>query len=291
MIFNEKILFSVITPTYNRAEKLKDCFLGLQKQSFSNFEWLIIDDGSIDKTKSLVDKWKDKLNIKYYYQENSGKPSAVNKGIINAKGKYFTVLDSDDIPVPDALRKLYSLLEESSAMTIAVGCLTKDKNNNIIGSNFPKDVWSSSILEAYSTFNIKGDKWLSFKLGMAKNFLYPIYENEKLVPEGLVFNRMARAGYKVDFINSPLLIHEYGEDGITKNINKIKKENPIGFLSYYFENIISDDLIINRYYIKNTAALMHLVVENSAKKIKVFILIIISLPIIIIKRIYNKIKL
>ena len=63
MIFNEKILFSVITPTYNRAEKLKDCFLGLPKQSFSNFEWLIIDDGSIDKTKSLVDKWKDKLNI------------------------------------------------------------------------------------------------------------------------------------------------------------------------------------------------------------------------------------
>jgi len=287
---NEKILFSVITPTYNRSEKLKNCFLSLQKQTFSNFEWLIIDDGSIDETKALVDKWKNKLNIQYFYQENSGKPSAVNKGIINSKGKYFVVLDSDDIPVPDAFEKIIYYLKESSDQTIAVGFLTQDSNGKIIGTDFPMDIWNSSILEAYSKFNIQGDKWLAFKTIIAKNFLFPIYENEKLVPEGLVFNRMARTGFKIDFINIPLLIHEYQSDGITMNINKIRIENPIGFFSYYFENIISNEFIFNKYYLKKSVAMLYLLTNKSIHPLKVFIFLVLSLPLLAVKLILDKLK-
>jgi len=287
---NEKILFSVITPTYNRSEKLKNCFLSLQKQTFSNFEWLIIDDGSIDETKALVDKWKNKLNIQYFYQENSGKPSAVNKGIINSKGKYFVVLDSDDIPVPDAFEKIIYYLKESSDQTIAVGFLTQDNNGKIIGTDFPMDIWNSSILEAYSKFNIQGDKWLAFKTIIAKNFLFPIYENEKLVPEGLVFNRMARTGFKIDFINIPLLIHEYQSDGITMNINKIRIENPIGFFSYYFENIISNEFIFNKYYLKKVVAMLYLLTNKSIHPLKVFIFLVLSIPLLAVKLILDKLK-
>ena len=286
----EKILFSVITPTYNRSEKLKNCFLSLQKQTFSNFEWLIIDDGSIDETKALVDKWKNKLNIQYFYQENSGKPSAVNKGIINSKGKYFVVLDSDDIPVPDAFEKIIYYLKESSDQTIAVGFLTQDNNGKIIGTDFPMDIWNSSILEAYSKFNIQGDKWLAFKTIIAKNFLFPIYENEKYVPEGLVFNRMARTGFKIDFINIPLLIHEYQSDGITMNINKIRIENPIGFFSYYFENIISNEFIFNKYYLKKSVAMLYLLTNKSIHPLKVYIFLVLSLPLLAVKLILDKLK-
>ena len=264
--------------------------MSLQKQTFSNFEWLIIDDGSIDETKALVDKWKNKLNIQYFYQENLGKPSAVNKGIINSKGKYFVVLDSDDIPVPDAFEKIIYYLKESSDQTIAVGFLTQDSNGKIIGTDFPMDIWNSSILEAYSKFNIQGDKWLAFKTIIAKNFLFPIYENEKLVPEGLVFNRMARTGFKIDFINLPLLIHDYQSDGITMNINKIRIENPIGFFSYYFENIISNEFIFNKYYLKKIVAMLYLLTNKSIHPLKVFIFLVLSLPLLAVKLILDKLK-
>ena len=264
--------------------------MSLQKQTFSNFEWLIIDDGSIDETKALVDKWKNKLNIQYFYQENSGKPSAVNKGIINSKGKYFVVLDSDDIPVPDAFEKIIYYLKESSDQTIAVGFLTQDSNGKIIGTDFPMDIWNSSILEAYSKFNIQGDKWLAFKTIIAKNFLFPIYENEKLVPEGLVFNRMARTGFKIDFINLPLLIHDYQSDGITMNINKIRIENPIGFFSYYFENIISNEFIFNKYYLKKVVAMLYLLTNKSIHPLKVFIFLVLSFPLLAVKLILDKLR-
>ena len=88
-------MFSIITPTYNRAHILSRAIDSVLKQTFQNWELIIVDDGSNDYTKDIILKYKDK-RIRYFYQENKGVCSARNLGALNAKGEYITFLDSDD---------------------------------------------------------------------------------------------------------------------------------------------------------------------------------------------------
>lgn len=101
-----KPILTIFTPAYNRAYILEKAYRSLQCQSDKRFEWIIVDDGSNDNTKNLVQKWQDENNtfkIEYYFQENSGKHIAINNGIEFAKGRLFLILDSDDYLRNDAV--------------------------------------------------------------------------------------------------------------------------------------------------------------------------------------------
>ena len=79
-------LITVFTPTYNRAYCLNKCYESMQKQSCKAFDWLIVDDGSTDNTKELVEKWikqKTEFNIRYIYKENGGMHTAYNTAYAN----------------------------------------------------------------------------------------------------------------------------------------------------------------------------------------------------------------
>ena len=99
----EKNLISVITPTYNRGEILKETIQSVLNQTYQNFEYIIVDDGSTDNTKEIVQSFQDK-RIKYISQQHVGTPaSGRNTGIKNAKGEFIAFLDSDDIWFPQKL--------------------------------------------------------------------------------------------------------------------------------------------------------------------------------------------
>ena len=89
------MFFSVIIPTYNRRYFLKISLESVLEQTFKDFELIIVDDGSTDKTYKLIKGYKDK-RIKYLKQENKGPASARNLGIKESKGKFICFLDSDD---------------------------------------------------------------------------------------------------------------------------------------------------------------------------------------------------
>jgi glycosyltransferase involved in cell wall biosynthesis len=94
------ILFSIIIPTYNRAHLILDTLNSVENQDFTDFELIIVDDGSKDNTKEIVDRYiKDKelKNWRYYYKTNGERGAARNFGIEKAKGQWITFLDSDDI--------------------------------------------------------------------------------------------------------------------------------------------------------------------------------------------------
>ncbi len=88
-----KYKFTVFTPTYNRAHLLENLYNDLKAQTydFNDFEWLIVDDGSSDSTKELVEKFisENKLNIRYIYKENGGKHTAINLGVKMQMESYF----------------------------------------------------------------------------------------------------------------------------------------------------------------------------------------------------------
>ena len=89
---------TVFTPTFNRAHILPKLYNSLLKQTNQNFEWLIVDDGSTDNSKTIIDEWikQNRIVIKYFYQKNSGKMMAHNLGVLKSEEELFMCVDSDD---------------------------------------------------------------------------------------------------------------------------------------------------------------------------------------------------
>jgi len=97
---------SIIIPTYNRTDLLPRAIQSVINQTYKDWELLIIDDGSTDNTKEIVEEFvKKDPRIRYFYKENGGQGSARNLGIKNAKGEYIAFLDSDDEWLPEKLDK------------------------------------------------------------------------------------------------------------------------------------------------------------------------------------------
>ena len=131
---------SIVVPCYNMEKKVKRCISSIKKQSYKEFEVLMIDDGSKDKTKEVIKKAiaTDK-RFKYYYKKNGGLSSARNYGLERATGKYICFIDSDDYIEKDYLKELYnSIIENDSDISICYfSRVYEDKINlNPIKSGF-----------------------------------------------------------------------------------------------------------------------------------------------------------
>lgn len=100
---------SFIIPTYNRAHTLPEAIRSVLEQSCSNWELLIIDDGSSDNTREIISEYLTDNRVRYYYQENQGVSNARNKGIRESKGDYLIFLDSDDRVLPGLILKLNNI--------------------------------------------------------------------------------------------------------------------------------------------------------------------------------------
>jgi glycosyltransferase involved in cell wall biosynthesis len=111
-------LVSVIIPTYNRSRLVKEAIESVLSQTYTNFEILVIDDGSIDDTGEEVKKIKDS-RIRYFYKQNGGIASARNAGVDNSKGKYIALLDSDDLYTEKYLEIMTGRLEENTDFGLA----------------------------------------------------------------------------------------------------------------------------------------------------------------------------
>ena len=109
--------FSIIVPSYNRADRISETILSVLSQSYDSFELIIVDDGSTDLTEEVVKKFSD-TRINYIKTLNAERGAARNAGAQIAKGKYITFLDSDDIVYPDFLLNAYQFIEENHAPSI-----------------------------------------------------------------------------------------------------------------------------------------------------------------------------
>ncbi|GEL12392.1 hypothetical protein SAMN05192550_2257 [Flavobacterium glycines] len=134
-------LVSIIVPCYKQAHYLSEALQSVLEQRYSNWECIIVNDGSPDNTEIIAKEWIEKdVRFQYLYKENGGLPSARNKGIQKAKGEFIVALDADDILHPDYLRKLVPVLHTDKNLAI-VGCYSKffiDKVANVVHDLKPK---------------------------------------------------------------------------------------------------------------------------------------------------------
>lgn len=224
-------MITVITPTYNRCNNLVDAYDSLINQSNKDFEWIIIDDGSIDNTKKLVNKFikEKKINIRYYYKDNGGKHTALNLGIDKSSGDYIIILDSDDIFTNDAIECIYKYIDKykNNKNICGFSFLRLDKNNNKIGKSFKEKELISNYIDFRHNRNIYGDMQEVYKTNILKKYKFPIFKKEKFLSEAIVWTKIG-LNYDTVYINKGICICEYLSDGLSKNFFKLVYNNPVG---------------------------------------------------------------
>ena len=230
--------FTIFTPTFNRKELLEKLYKSLQKQTFKDFEWLIVDDGSADGTKEKVEEFlsEKKMDIKYYFKENGGKQRAYNFATDKANGELFICLDSDDEYVENGLETIlkYWKKYEKNSDIAGMGYLSTYPNREVIGSSFPEKEMISTQFDIYNKYRVKGDKGLMFRTEIIKKYKFPVFEDEKFITEAVVYNRICEK-YKMVYVNEKIEIKEYQEDGLTAKYNNLLLRNPKGQALYHNE--------------------------------------------------------
>ena len=112
---------SVVIPTFNRATQVQEAVASVFAQTFSDYEVIVVDDGSTDGTEQALASFKDQSNFHYTFQTNQGRSTARNRGIELAKGDFLLFLDSDDLLLRDGLAGLYSSAELTPSAAMIVG--------------------------------------------------------------------------------------------------------------------------------------------------------------------------
>jgi len=216
------MFLSIITPTYNRAYTLPVLYKSLCMQTDKDFEWIVVDDGSTDNTRDIIQSWIDEkiLDIHYYYKTNGGEQSASNLGISKSSGLFMLKVDSDDRLIENALEriKFYSqsdMWNKNKDKLCGIVFLDLDPNGNVIGNRFDKDLFIGNHIKDRINKNIVGDKAEVCLTNLVKQVPDAIFPGEKYGGCGSRWIRLAKK-YDMIFVNEGIYIADYQEDGYTK---------------------------------------------------------------------------
>lgn len=244
--------FTVFTPTYNRAHTLARVYCSLKDQTYTNFEWLIIDDGSSDNTFELVSKWRKEalFEIRYYHQENSGKHVAINRAVQRAKGYLFLIADSDDSFAPNTLERFNwhwnKLTSKQQRRCAGVACLAKNGYTGKLIGNEHSIATPSVIYEMpYNlVFKRNFEGWGVLRSDILLKYPFPEIDTIKFIPEGFVWNKICRIFPRV--VTNEVLRDVYHQnDGFSINNRFNYYWHSKGFYTYYLFNLSNNaDLLL-----------------------------------------------
>lgn len=222
---------TVFTPAYNRAHTIGRTYKSLCRQTCKDFCWLVVDDGSSDNTRQLVEAWiaEGKIPIRYIYQENQGMHGAHNTAYRNIETPLNTCIDSDDFMPDDAVEKILECWREHGGDDVA-GIIGLDvtEDGKVIGTRFP-DGMTRTTLQGFYQAGGRGDKKLVYRTDVIKRYPeYPLFEGKRYV--GLAYKYMLiDQDFQLITLNESLVVVEYQQDGSSFNMFKQYWNNPRGF--------------------------------------------------------------
>ena len=225
---------TVFTPTFNRAECLKKGYEALCRQTCKEFVWLVVDDGSTDQTRLLVEQWSRQekgFEVRYIYKENGGLHTGYNVAIANIDTELSVCIDSDDYMPDDAVEKILTFWKkEGSDKYAGIAALDAFEDGTIIGDPFPKQKSINILDVSLGKYHYKnGDRKLVVRTALYKEVApMPSYENEKNFNPHLMHLQISE---KYDFLiyNTVLCVVEYQEDGMSNGIFKQYLNSPKSF--------------------------------------------------------------
>ena len=229
----DKILLTIFTPAYNRAHTLVRTYESMCRQSNKNFIWLIIDDGSSDNTRELVEQWlkvENGFEIQYIYKENGGMHTAHNTAYANITTELNTCIDSDDCLTDDAVELILNKWAEVCDKGYAgiVGYDIDMNTGKVIGKDFSVGL-AETTLSGYYEAGGSGDKKQVYRTDVINQYPeYPVFEGEKYVSLSYKY-LLIDQDYKLAVLNAPLARVDYQEDGSSNSMLRQYLKNPKGF--------------------------------------------------------------
>lgn len=264
-------ILTIFTPTYNRAYILNRLYESLKRQDCCDFCWLIVDDGSDDNTRDLVQQWQaeNKVSISYHRQENSGKSQAHNKGVALTQTELFVCVDSDDYLTCDAVSEIKEVWKNNLDSDTGILCGKKSEEQKV--TIFPRTELlkenRATLRDAYDKYGLRGDTMLVFRTSIIKRFSFPKFDGEKFVPEAYLYDLIDQCGSLI-VCNKFLYVCEYQHDGYTNNMAQLLANNPQGYLAYIRQRINLDSSFSCIFWNTVRYISMALVVMSAYQSIK-----------------------
>ena len=286
------MFLTIMTPTYNRCGLLEKLYKSLINQNNKDFIWLIIDDGSNDNTKDIVNKFKfeNKINIEYLYKKNGGKHTALNVGFQNLKTDLTVIVDSDDMLTHDAVDVIYEYYQKyMNEKNVSGFCFLKgyDQNKSVT-VKYPDDEIKANYNEYIINSFINGDKCEVFKSEILKKYKFDEYENEKFLAEGYLWS-LINDNLDTIFVNKIIYLCDYLDGGLTKSGRKLRLSNPLGGKRH------AEEYLKDKYKLKIRFknALLYNVYSLQSKtkvnfKLSRFLLLLTYIPALFLKIYWNK---
>ena len=228
---------TVFTPTYNRAELLRRSYEALCRQTSKDFCWLIIDDGSTDNTKDVVDSWKREniIPITYAYKENGGLHTGYNKAIELMNTELCVCIDSDDWMPDNAVEIILSTWHSRDSDNVA-GIVGLDySGNSPLGGFLPK-IKCCHIYNLVFKYHHDSDKKIVIRVDLFKQVApQPTYNGEKNFNPVLMISKIDLE-YEWLILNKNLCYVDYQPEGMANNIFRQYFNSPNSFAALRIEN-------------------------------------------------------
>lgn len=223
---------TILTPAYNRADLLPRLYESLTNQTYQNFQWLVIDDGSVDNTLNTLEQLKisdHKFLLEFYTKSNGGKHTALNFSHKFIKGEWTCIVDSDDWLVPNAIQEMVETIKAYSFDdTVKVISFLKGRSESSpVNTSFPKEPVISNHIDFRVNARRGGDCCEIIVSDVFKRRVFPEYKGEKFLGEGYLWNYTG-FHYNCAYINKVLYICEYLEGGLSRSGRSLRIKCPYG---------------------------------------------------------------
>lgn len=225
---NKEPVISVIMPVYNSERFLKEAIESILNQSFEDFEFIIINDGSTDSSEAIILKFNDSRIIYLKNNTNIGVIKTRNIGIDHARGKYIAKMDSDDISLLDRFAVQYDYLENNPACAVLTTNIQLiDEKGNEIG--FWEDDLNTKTYEEISTYlpklNCIAQPAVMAKTEVLKKYKYNI--NQHCAEDWDLWLRIIADGLRIEKINFCYLKYRIVKNSLTQTSNRLSTDHKI----------------------------------------------------------------
>ncbi len=241
---NSHPFFTIVMPTFNRADRIVKGIESVLSQTFEDFELVIVDDGSTDSTKQVVEGFKDP-RIRYFFKENGERSLARNFGINNSNGKYINFLDSDDCQNPNHLQTAFRSLQEVSfpeALTTGFEIVREEDNSVILRIESFHNINAELINENGLTLNC-----IFVRKDVFSQDLMFIPNRKAVLSEDWCLLLRIAARFKIHSVNTVTCVAFEHE---SRSLNRLNSKTVESAIILVLENLEQDSIFM-KYYSKS----------------------------------------
>lgn len=224
---NESYFITIITPVYNRRNTIKRTLQSVENQSFRDFEYIIIDDGSTVPSDDLILDYiyETALPVMYIKKQNGGVHTARNIGYEYARGELVVCIDSDDELLPDACQIFHDawnkIPENKRSLYWQIKALCVDQNGKMCSKLFPENLNEMDVIEAKKYLSLASGEQLGCRrVDIMKNNKFPEPDGVKFVNECVVWLELEKRYLSLGINEVVRVYHTDGDDRICLNNKK-----------------------------------------------------------------------